>query len=566
MSSSSPPNRSALFKAKLSPVIKSSGTMQNLGMDEPRFGVYDGVTDAIRMTWQIVRNPVIVHVLRIAISMCAAMSIMLFAERVYMALVILCVKALGKKRYTKYKLDAMKEDLEINNTYPMVLVQIPMYNEKEVYKLSIGAACGLSWPSDRIIVQVLDDSTNAVLRELIELECQRWIAKGVNVKYETRDNRNGYKAGALREGLEKEYIKDCEFVVIFDADFQPEADYLWRTIPYLLENPELALVQARWKFVNADECLMTRLQEMSLDYHFSVEQEVGSSTCSFFGFNGTAGVWRLVAVTDAGGWKDRTTVEDMDLAVRASLKGWKFVFVGDLSVKNELPSTFKAYRFQQHRWSCGPANLFRKMTKEIIFCEKVSIWKKFHVIYCFFFVRKIVAHWVTFFFYCVIIPASVMVPEVHLPKPIAIYIPATITILNAICTPRSLHLVIFWILFENVMSLHRTKAAIIGLLEANRVNEWVVTEKLGNTLKQKNTKPARKRCGLCGLENRNWSAKARIGERIHLLELIMGVFLFYCAIYDFMFGRDHFYIYLFLQAGAFFVMGFGYVGTFVPNN
>ncbi|MCI03569.1 mannan synthase 1-like, partial [Trifolium medium] len=156
--------------------------------------------------------------------------------------------------------------------------------------------------------------------------------KGVNVKYENRKNRNGYKAGALKEGLEKEYVEDCEFVAIFDADFQPDPDFLWKTIPYLLENPKLGLVQARWKFVNSEECMMTRLQEMSLDYHFSVEQEVGSSTYSFFGFNGTAGVWRIKAIKDAGGWKDRTTVEDMDLAVRASLKGWEFVFVGDVTV------------------------------------------------------------------------------------------------------------------------------------------------------------------------------------------------------------------------------------------
>ena len=38
--------------------------------------------------------------------------------------------------------------------------------------------------------------------------------------------------------------------------------------------------------VNANECLLTRMQEMSLDYHFTVEQEVGSATHAFFGFNG----------------------------------------------------------------------------------------------------------------------------------------------------------------------------------------------------------------------------------------------------------------------------------------
>nr|ACE60600.1 mannan synthase [Coffea canephora]QPD00577.1 mannan synthase [Coffea canephora]QPD00579.1 mannan synthase [Coffea canephora]QPD00582.1 mannan synthase [Coffea canephora] len=521
---------------------------------EPEVNLYDDTGRSLSQAWDRIRVPIIVPILRFALYVCIAMSVMRFIERVYMAIVIGCVKCLGRKRYTKYNLDAIKEDLEQNRNYPMVLVQIPMFNEKEVYKLSIGAACGLSWPSDRLIVQVLDDSTNEVLRALVELECQRWIEKGVNVKYETRNNRNGYKAGALRDGLKKPYVEDCEFVVIFDADFQPEEDFLWRTVPYLLENPELALVQARWKFVNANECLMTRLQEMPLDYHFSVEQEVGSSTCSFFGFNGTAGVWRIQAVSDAGGWKDRTTVEDMDLAVRASLKGWKFIFVGDLSVKNELPSTFKAYRFQQHRWSCGPANLFRKMFKEILLCERVSIWKKFHVIYAFSFVRKIVAHWVTFFFYCIVIPATILVPEVHLPKPIAVYLPATITLLNAASTPRSLHLLVFWILFENVMSLHRSKAAIIGLLEASRVNEWIVTEKLGNALKQKYSIPKVSK-----------RPRSRIAERIHFLELIMGMYMLHCAFYNMIFANDHFFIYLLLQAGAFFIIGLGYIGTIVPT-
>ncbi|XP_064955246.1 glucomannan 4-beta-mannosyltransferase 1-like isoform X2 [Musa acuminata AAA Group] len=334
-------------------------------------GAGDGaaVGERLLVLWRRIRTPMVVPLLWALMYACAFMSVMLFVERVYMAIVIVLVKLLRIKRYTKYKLDSMRQEMEAESSHPMVLVQIPMFNEKEVYRLSIGAACAMSWPSNKMIVQVLDDSTDPVIKEMVEYECQSWASKGVNVEYEFRNSRSGYKAGALREGLEKSYAKDCDFVAIFDADFQPDPDYLWRTIPFLLTNPELALVQARWKFVNADECLLTRLQEMSLDYHFSVEQEVGSSTYSFFGFNGTAGVWRMQALVDAGGWKDRTTVEDMDLAVRASLRGWKFVFVGDLAVKNELPSTFKAYRFQQHRWSCGPANLFRKMLKEILCCK-----------------------------------------------------------------------------------------------------------------------------------------------------------------------------------------------------
>ncbi|KAJ7974954.1 glucomannan 4-beta-mannosyltransferase 9-like [Quillaja saponaria] len=518
-------------------------------------GVRDDITGQIGLFWEQTKAPLVVPLLKVMVYLCLLMSIMLFVERVYMGIVIVFVKLFGRKPENRYKWETLKDDIEVGNlAYPMVLVQIPMYNEKEVYQLSIGAACGLSWPSDRIVIQVLDDSTDHAIKDLVGLECKRWASKGINIRYEIRDSRNGYKAGALKEGMKHSYVKQCDYVAIFDADFQPDPDFLWRTIPFLVHNPEIGLVQARWKFVNANECLMTRMQEMSLDYHFIVEQEVGSSTYAFFGFNGTAGVWRIAALNEAGGWKDRTTVEDMDLAVRASLRGWKFVYVGDLKVKNELPSTFKAYRYQQHRWSCGPANLFRKMATEIFRNKKVSLWKKLYVIYSFFFVRKIVAHVVTFVFYCVILPATVLVPEIEVPKWGAVYIPSIITLLNAVGTPRSAHLLVFWILFENVMSLHRTKAAFIGLLEVGRVNEWVVTEKLGDALKMKSSaKSSRK-------------PRIRIGERVHLLELAAGAYLFFCGCYDLTFGKNHYFIYLFLQSIAFFVAGIGYVGTFVPKS
>ncbi|XP_022744472.1 glucomannan 4-beta-mannosyltransferase 9-like isoform X2 [Durio zibethinus] len=519
-------------------------------------GTRDDFSTQMALIWGQIKAPLIVPLLRLAVIICLIMSLMLFIERVYMGIVILLVKLFGRKPERRYKWEAIKDDVELGNSaYPMVLVQIPMYNEREVYQLSIGAACGLSWPSDRIIIQVLDDSTDPTIKDLVELECQRWASQGINIEYAIRDNRNGYKAGALKEGMNRSNVKHCDYVVIFDADFQPEPDFLWRTIPFLVHNPELALVQARWKFVNADECLMTRMQEMSLDYHFTVEQEVGSSTYAFFGFNGTAGVWRIAALNEAGGWKDRTTVEDMDLAVRASLKGWKFLYLGSLKVKNELPSTLKAYRYQQHRWSCGPANLFRKMIMEIITNKKVSSWKKVHVIYSFFVVRKFVAHIVTFIFYCVVLPATVLVPEVEVPKWGVVYIPSIITILNTVGTPRSLHLLLFWILFENVMSLHRTKAAFIGLLEADRVNEWIVTEKLGDALKARAATKAPRKPPLF-----------TFGERLYLSELCVGAYLFFCGCYDVVFRKNHYFIYLYAQAIAFFIMGFGYVGTIVINS
>ncbi|KAM1100143.1 hypothetical protein ACFX13_006753 [Malus domestica] len=531
---------------------------------------YD-IAGQLGLIWELIKAPLIVPLLTVGVYVSLAMSLMLFFERVYMGVVIVLVKLFWKKPEERYKYEPIQDDLEVGSSnFPVVLIQIPMFNEREVYKVSIGAACGLSWPSDRLVIQVLDDSTDPTIKQMVELECQRWASKGINIRYQIRETRGGYKAGALKEGLKRSYVKHCEYVAIFDADFRPEPDYLRRAIPFLVHNPDIALVQARWRFVNSDECLLTRMQEMSLDYHFTVEQEVGSATHAFFGFNGTAGVWRIAAINEAGGWKDRTTVEDMDLAVRASLRGWKFLYLGDLQVKSELPSTFNAFRFQQHRWSCGPANLFRKMAMEIIRTKKVTVWKKFYTIYSFFFVRKIIAHMVTFFFYCVVLPLTILVPEVYVPIWGAVYIPSIITILNSVGTPRSIHLLFYWILFENVMSLHRTKATLIGLLETARSNEWVVTEKLGDIVKNKAAEAAKNKTADA---NKTKPAsklfkrpRFKFGNRLHLLELGFGVFLFICGCYDFVHGKNNYFIYLFLQTITFLICGFGYVGTIIPSS
>ncbi|GMY15888.1 glucomannan 4-beta-mannosyltransferase 2 [Fagus crenata] len=537
---------------------------QKFVLPETFQGVRDELAGQIGMMWELIKAPLIVPLLRLGVYICLAMSLMLFCERLYMGIVIILVKLFWKKPEKRYKYETIQEDVEMGSSnFPEVLIQIPMYNEREVYKVSIGAACGLSWPSDRLVIQVLDDSTDPAIKQMIELECQRWASKGINIRYQIRETRGGYKAGALKEGLKRSYVKHCEYVAIFDADFRPEPDYLKRAIPFLVNNPEIALIQARWRFVNANECLLTRMQEMSLDYHFKVEQEVGSATHAFFGFNGTAGVWRIAAINDAGGWKDRTTVEDMDLAVRAGLKGWKFVYLGDLQVKSELPSTFKAFRFQQHRWSCGPANLFRKMVMEIIRNKKVTVWKKLYVIYSFFFVRKIIAHMVTFSFYCLVLPLTILVPEVHVPIWGAVYIPSIITILNSVGTPRSFHLLFYWILFENVMSLHRTKATLIGLLEAGRANEWVVTEKLGDSALKNKGDAAKNKTNAKSLFKR---PKFKLGDRLNTLELGFGAFLFICGCYDYVHGKNNYFIYLFLQTITFLIAGFGYVGTIIPSS
>ncbi|KAK3147093.1 hypothetical protein QOZ80_3BG0277970 [Eleusine coracana subsp. coracana] len=520
--------------------------------------VGSGESPSWRDAWTRVRSRAVAPALQAAVWACMVMSVMLVVEATYHFAVSLGVKLLGWKPERRFKWEPLsatagdeEEGMGDASAYPMVMVQIPMYNELQVYKLSIGAACELKWPKERLIVQVLDDSTDPIIKSLMEAECESWARKGINIKYATRIGHKGFKAGSLKKGMEWDYAKQCEYIALFDADYQPEPDFLLRTIPFLVHNQNVALVQARWIFMNDRASILTRVQKTFLDYHFKVEQEAGSATFSFFSFNGTAGVWRTEAINDAGGWKDRTTVEDMDLAVRAALKGWKFIYLGDVRVKSELPSTYEGYCQQQFRWASGSANLFRKMTWEVLTAKQVSPLKKFYMIYSFFLVRRVVAPTVAFVLYNVIIPISVMVPEIFLPIWGVAYIPTALTIVTAIRMPENVHIMPLWILFESVMSMHRLKAAVAGLLEFPEFNQWIVTKKVGNSGNEEN--------GEVPLLQK---ARKSIRNRVHLPEIVFSVFLFACASYNLVFhGKTSYYVNLYLQGFAFFLLGLNYTGT-----
>uniref|UniRef100_A0A0E0KEB1 glucomannan 4-beta-mannosyltransferase n=1 Tax=Oryza punctata TaxID=4537 RepID=A0A0E0KEB1_ORYPU len=483
--------------------------------------------------WVRVRSRAVAPALQVGVWACMVMSVMLVVEATYNSAVSVAVRLVGWRPERRFKWEPLGG---------------AGAGDTHVYKLSIGAVCELKWPKERLIIQVLDDSTDAFIKNLVELECEDWASKGLNIKYATRSGRKGFKAGALKKGMECDYAKQCEYVAIFDADFQPEPDFLLRTVPFLVHNQNVALVQARWNFtVNDRVSLLTRVQKTFLDYHFKAEQEAGSATFAFFSFNGTAGVWRTEAINDAGGWKDRTTVEDMDLAVRATLKGWKFIYLGDLKVKSELPSTYKAYCRQQFRWSCGGANLFRKMIWDVLVAKKVSSLKKIYMLYSFFLVRRVVAPAVAFILYNFIIPVSVMIPELFLPIWGIAYIPTALLIVTAIRNPENLHTVPLWILFESVMSMHRLRAAVAGLLQLQEFNQWIVTKKVGNNALD---------------ENNETPLLQKSRKRVNLPEIGLSVFLILCASYNLVFhGKNSFYINLYLQGLAFFLLGLNCVGT-----
>ena len=91
----------------------------------------------LELMWEMIKAPLIVPLLKLSVVFCLTMSLMLFCERVYMGIVIILVKLFWKKPEKRYNWKALPDsidDIEMggSNKFPHVLIQIPMFNEREV--------------------------------------------------------------------------------------------------------------------------------------------------------------------------------------------------------------------------------------------------------------------------------------------------------------------------------------------------------------------------------------------------------------------------------------------------
>ncbi len=244
---------------------------------------------------------------------------------------------------------------------PRVTVQLPLYNELYVAGRLLDAVARIDYPRRKLQIQVLDDSTDET-QELCRRKVEELRAQGLNVMYIHREDRTGFKAGALENGLA---YATGELALLFDADFVPPPEILREMVHYF-SDPGVGMVQARWGHVNRSYSGLTEVEALKLDGHHIIEQTARHRAGLFFNFNGTAGVWRIRAIEDAGGWQHDTITEDMDLSYRAQLRGWRFVYLQDLVAQAELPVEMNSFKAQQFRWAKGTIQVARKLLPAIL--------------------------------------------------------------------------------------------------------------------------------------------------------------------------------------------------------
>lgn len=295
-------------------------------------------------------------------------------------IVLIILAAYGAHRYWmvylyyKHQKNKTTEPALRFQELPRVTVQLPIFNEQYVVDRLLDAVCRLDYPQDKLDIQLLDDSTDETV-EVARLLVERYAALGHPVEYLHRTNREGFKAGALAEGLK---TAKGEFVAIFDADFVPPPDFLKKCIDHFTD-PKIGMVQTRWTHINRNYSLLTQVEAILLDGHFVLEHSGRSRSGAFFNFNGTAGMWRRCAIDEAGGWEHDTLTEDTDLSYRAQLKGWKFIYLQDVECPAELPVEMTAFKTQQARWAKGLIQVSKKILPRVLASDvprsvKIESW------------------------------------------------------------------------------------------------------------------------------------------------------------------------------------------------
>ncbi|MGB5500097.1 MAG: cellulose synthase family protein [Maribacter sp.] len=282
----------------------------------------------------------------------------------------LLVNYLGNKHQNQ---NAPKFNLLDPKEIPFVTIQLPVYNEEYVMERLLANIAKIEYPKSKLEIQVLDDSTDDTVVDTAQ-KIKVLQEQGLDIQHIRRENRQGFKAGALKEGL---LTATGDFIAIFDADFLPAPDWLKKTVIFF-KDEEIGVVQTRWGHINRDYSTLTKIQAFALDAHFTLEQVGRNAKGHFINFNGTAGIWRKECILDAGNWEGDTLTEDLDLSYRAQLKNWKFKYLEDVETPAELPVVISAARSQQFRWNKGGAENFRKTVQNVLAAKNISFKTKFH--------------------------------------------------------------------------------------------------------------------------------------------------------------------------------------------
>lgn len=250
-------------------------------------------------------------------------------------------------------------------TLPSVDVMIPSYNEdEEILEVTIRAAKMLDYPKDKLHIHLLDDggtdqkinADNPISaasarqrRQDLQSLCSR-----LGITYHTRAKNEFAKAGNVNSAIQN---TTGDLIVILDADHVPTSDFLDRTVPWMLKNEKVFLVQTPHFMANPDPVernyfsAFTRMPSENDMFYGTIQKGLDYWGSSFF--CGSAALMRRKHLDLVGGISGDSITEDAETALDLHKMGYESVYVDRPMVSGLAPETFDAFIQQRMRWAQG---------------------------------------------------------------------------------------------------------------------------------------------------------------------------------------------------------------------
>ncbi len=271
----------------------------------------------------------------------------------------------------KYPRNLAKDPPKLTR-FPMVTVLIATYNEKFVIGRSLEAIKQLNYPKDRIQVVVADDSTDQTV-SIIDSKVKELVDSGIKAMVSRRPSREYFKCGALNTALRH---AEGDFVLLLDADSVVTPDVLSKGIGTIQSDPKTAFVSYRYGHYNRDYNMVTKLFALSQDIGDTLSKMGGYRIDAPFSAQGGQTLVRTNDLREVGGWTNQRIADDTDISIKLYLAGKKGVYLSNVKVMSEDPSTLEAWKKQVGRTSQGWWRCIAHYLTAIIMARGISLRKK----------------------------------------------------------------------------------------------------------------------------------------------------------------------------------------------
>ena len=239
-------------------------------------------------------------------------------------------------------------------TFPKVSIHIPAYFESpDMLKQTLDAVARLDYPNFECVV-IINNTPDPAFWQPIQDHCR---ALGERFKFINAEKVEGFKAGALRIGMERT-AADVEIIGIIDADYVVEPDWLKDLVP-VFADPRVGLVQAPQDHRDGDTTLMHYIMNGEYAGFFDIGM-VQRNEVNAIIVHGTMCLIRRAAMDMAGGWAGDTICEDTDLGLAIIEHGWLTHYTNHRYGFGLLPDTYEAFKKQRHRWAYGGFQIVKK--------------------------------------------------------------------------------------------------------------------------------------------------------------------------------------------------------------